>query len=195
MEINDKLFVTEDGIVELLNEVNIFYEEFSKVLNPSIGELEKKIFKCRCYCDFKGNPIKRDNIKIYSDLSPISKKYLRLFEKYVKNSLIEFEATRKKNKDLTRQVFLEYQTTHYEYGSLKEVFEQIKDDLKVAPFTWYEFKCTVQKYVPEVRCDEFLRYGYSFPSDPGKIVVKFRLDSINYKVKDKNSLFDALYLF
>lgn len=196
MNVLQRLYLTEDGIAELLDEITIYYEGFSSSKDVRIGEVEKKLFKCRCYCDFKGVPVKRGNVKIYSNIEPLSKKYAVMFDLYYIKTHEEFLKAKKKNTEFTRQVFLEYQIDSTVYIKLTEVFEDLKSTLlEKGTFTWSDFVYEITISSLGFKPEDFLKYGRSFRDFNGMHKIKFRLDSLNYKVEDKSTIFSNIHLF
>lgn len=190
------LCLTEDGIAEMLQEIKIYHEDFTRMNDSQIGDLDKILFKCRCYCDFTGNPIKKNNIKIYSNVESLSKKYNRIFENYYKKYQNEYDKINKKKTLLTRQIFLEYQLDTKVHNNLIEVFPKIKSEiLKNGSFLWIDFVDTTKNYVNDFKSDSFLKYGYVFNDKDDMHKIKFRFDSDNYRVENKSTIFSNITLF
>ena len=80
-DITGTFYLSEDGFVELLKKIELYYEELSSNMNPEIGTLERKLFKCRLYCNFSGKPVSRNNIRIYTSIDLINKKYKSVLNK------------------------------------------------------------------------------------------------------------------
>ncbi|MBK7959629.1 MAG: hypothetical protein IPK03_17020 [Bacteroidetes bacterium] len=196
MELPKNLYLTEDGIVELFENIEIYYEDFSLSSSAQIGELEKKLYKCRCYCDFNGNPVKRNNVAIYSSIEPLSKKYHLIFNKYLTKSPDEYLKANRKEIDLFRQVFLEYQVSTSTFQDLTEKFDSIKANLlNSGTFTWSDFVNAIKSQVPKFEHDLFLKYGRVFSDKADHKKIKFRFDSENYRIENKTTMFNNISLF
>jgi hypothetical protein len=187
--------LNEDGISMLIDEITLYHEEFSTNSNFRIGDVEKTLYKCRNYCDFNGKPIKRNKIQIYSSIGVLSKKHKIIFEKYQQNYSIEYNRTNNINKDLIRQIFLEYYVSQKIFEEFSNSFLMIKEHLiKKNEFIWGDFVDIVNKIVPDFNYNNFLKYGYVSKEEPGFLKIKLRFDSLNYKVQNKCTMFNNVIL-
>lgn len=197
MDLPEKLFECEDGIAELIEEAKLYHEAFSIDIGVPLGEFDRTIFRCRVYCGFDGNPVKRNNTRIYTDIVPVSKKYKGLFEKYMRNYPELYERVRKKNTDVTRQVFLQYQTSQQMFVELQTKFELTRNELveNNNTFFWNNFVDVMKKHMPDFDINGFIRYGYSFRKTEGAKEFRLRFDSLNYRVENKTTIFSGILQF
>lgn len=72
---------------------DFYFEEFDKILQGNkVGDYKMSVVQYRLFCDFDGNPIKRNRFKIYNAeyVSPITPKYDRILRKSIKENPKEY---------------------------------------------------------------------------------------------------------
>lgn len=65
---------------------DFYFEEFDKIpQGKKLGDYKMSVVQYRLFCDFDGNPIKRNRVKIYNAeyVSPITPKYDRILKKSI----------------------------------------------------------------------------------------------------------------
>lgn len=70
-----------------------YFEEFDKIpQDKKVGDYKMSVVHYRLFCDFDGNPIKRNRFKIYNAeyVSPITPKYDRILKKSIKENPKEY---------------------------------------------------------------------------------------------------------
>ncbi|WP_317575508.1 hypothetical protein [Segatella copri] len=70
-----------------------YFEEFDKIpQNKNVGDYKMSVIQYRLFCDFDGNPIKRNRFKIFNAeyVSPITPKYERVLKKSIKENPKEY---------------------------------------------------------------------------------------------------------
>ena len=72
---------------------DFYFEEFDKIpQNKKVGDYKMSVILYRLFCDFDGNPIKRNRFKICNTeyVSPITPKYDRILKKSIKENPKEY---------------------------------------------------------------------------------------------------------
>lgn len=199
----DNYCQTEDGIAEILEEIQFYYEEFDKdkdvdsMFNDfKLGEKDRVIYICKCFCNFKGKPINRLNVRIYTNIRKLRKIDKKVFENYLNLNPKHFEKIQQKRNDVLRQVFLSYLLENKTYEKLRQVYPLLRNELISKDyFEWKEFVEVSSRYIPEFDTDSFLRTRRAFRKTEENTEITIRFDSTNYKVRDGKSLFDNIVIF
>ena len=91
-----------------------YFEEFDKIpQGKKVGDYKMSVVQYRLFCDFDGNPIKRNRVKIYNVeyVSPITRKYDRILKKSTKENPKEYASfvkLAKTSKEVKGHVIVNY---------------------------------------------------------------------------------------
>lgn len=72
---------------------DFYFEEFDKIpQGRNVEDYKMSVVQYRLFCDFDGNPIKRNRFKIYNaeNVSPVTPKYDRILRKSIKENPKEY---------------------------------------------------------------------------------------------------------
>ena len=86
-------FCAVEGLAIADKICNFYFEEFDKIpLNKKVGDCKMSVIQYRLFCDFDGNPIKRNRFKIFNAdyVSPITPKYESILNKSIQNNQKEY---------------------------------------------------------------------------------------------------------
>jgi hypothetical protein len=154
------------------------------------GEFIKFVYIIKILCGFDGKIKKSNRIKIDTSCSPIDKKGL----KFVGNIKIEQKEEYDKyilydeKNSITDQLILEFKLDRLDFDE-----EELNDQLTeiyfnlFPSFTYKEFAQEFKKYNFPFKLENLISYGGS----PHPCVT-LRLDSVLYKTKDKQAIFNDI---
>lgn len=86
-------FCAVEGLAIADKIYNFYFEEFDKIpQNKKVGDCKMSVIQYRLFCDFDGNPIKRNRFKIFNAdyVSPITPKYESILNKSIQNNQKEY---------------------------------------------------------------------------------------------------------
>ena len=86
-------FCAVEGLAIADKIYNFYFEEFDKIPpNKKVGDCKMSVIQYRLFCDFDGNPIKRNRFKIFNAdyVSPITPKDESILNKSIQNNQKEY---------------------------------------------------------------------------------------------------------
>ena len=185
-------FCAIEGLAIADKVFNFYYEEFSKLPEgKEIGDYHLSMIRYRLFCDYEGNPIKRNRCKIFNlrFCSPIKLKYTKLLNKSIKSypkeysSFIKFLNTPKETKG---SIHLEYAISMEDKMRVVQEFEIIKNKLPYK-FTFLDLIDTAANCQCIVNMHDFLNDTFEVP-----LYVRIYLTYTYGDYKDKRIMFSGL---
>lgn len=123
---------------------DFYFEEYDKIpQNKKVGDHKMSVVQYRLFCDFDGNPIRRNRIKIYNAeyVSPITPKYERVLKKSITENPKEYASfvkLSKTSKEVKGHVTINYALTENNKNEAIQNLNTIRRKLH-SKFTFIDF--------------------------------------------------------
>lgn len=129
---------------------DFYFEEFDKIPQGNkVGDYKMSVVQYRLFCDFDGNPVKRNRVKIYNAeyVSPITPKYDRILKKSIKENPKEYASfvkLSKTPKEVKGHVVVNYALAENDKGEVAQNLNAIRENLH-PKFTFMDFVKVAQE--------------------------------------------------
>lgn len=114
---------------------DFYFEEFDKISQgEKVGDYKMSVVQYRLFCDFDGNPIKRNRVKIYNAeyVSPITPKFDRILKKSIKENpkeYVSFVKLSKTSKEVKGYVIVNYALAENDKEEVAQNLNAIREKL------------------------------------------------------------------
>ena len=129
---------------------DFYFEEFDKIPQGNkVGDYKMSVVQYWLFCDFDGNPVKRNRVKISNAeyVSPITPKYDRILKKSIKENPKEYASfvkLSKTPKEVKGHVVVNYALAENDKGEVAQNLNAIRENLHLK-FTFMDFVKVAQE--------------------------------------------------